>query len=91
MNADSSILDLSPAEARFRLESWVRDRGLPTYRARQILPRLWTKPALDWASATDLPASLREALQADLPLARLELEVQQDSAGNPQVSLAAPR
>lgn len=79
MSTEPSILDLTPTDARRRLDEWARQRGLPAYRVKQILPRLWTRPVRSWAEATDLPGALREALQEDLPLPALTLEVQQDS------------
>ncbi len=75
-----NILDLAPAQARDRLESWVRERGLPSWRAGQIHRRLWTQPVGSWAGATELPAALRDTLEAAFPLPRLEPEVVQQSA-----------
>jgi 23S rRNA (adenine2503-C2)-methyltransferase len=78
--APETILDLAPGVARERIESWARGRGLPQYRARQIAPRLWSRPAGSWADASDLPGDLRLELEREFPLPRLTLEVQQDSA-----------
>jgi 23S rRNA (adenine2503-C2)-methyltransferase len=75
-----TLLDLAPGEARRLLERWAQERGLPAYRVRQILPRLWTRPVADWSDASDLPAALREQLSRDFPLPRLHLETRQDSA-----------
>ncbi|MEO8201177.1 MAG: 23S rRNA (adenine(2503)-C(2))-methyltransferase RlmN, partial [Gemmatimonadota bacterium] len=80
MTPGDSILDLAPGEARKRLENWARECGLPGYRVKQILPRLWNRPTADWSGATDLPVSLREILERDHPLPRLTLEVRQDSS-----------
>ncbi len=80
MNTGQTILDLTPAEARQRLENWARDRSLPAFRVKQIMPRLWVRPAGSWAEVSDLPATLRDTLEQDHPLPRLALEVQQDSA-----------
>jgi len=79
MPPSDTVLDLPPAEARDRLSRWVRDRGLPAYRADQLFRRLWTNPVGAWAEATELPRALREELDRELPLLRLEAETIQQS------------
>ena len=76
----SSLLDLTPPEAAQRLADWVTAQGLPPYRARQLLPRLWQRPIAAWTDATELPLTLRQALQETLPLPRLGLVTEQQSA-----------
>ncbi|HET7599755.1 MAG TPA: 23S rRNA (adenine(2503)-C(2))-methyltransferase RlmN [Gemmatimonadales bacterium] len=78
--SEPSLLDLTPAASRARLEPWVAARGLPSYRVGQIHRRLWVQPVARWADATELPLALREALEAELPLPRLAAEVVQESA-----------
>jgi len=75
-----SPLQLAPAQARAALETWVADRGLPRYRAGQLLRRLWMSPVESWSGATELPASLRHELDLALPLPRLRADVIQQSA-----------
>ena len=75
-----SILDLTPAAARTRLETWAAEQGLPRYRVGQLVRRLWQAPIARWADATDLPRALRSQLDALLPFPRLEPEVIQQSA-----------
>jgi 23S rRNA (adenine2503-C2)-methyltransferase len=75
-----TILDLAPKAAVLQLERWAREGGLPDYRVRQFSPRLWTRPVGSWAEVSDLPGALREQLDQEVPLPRLQLEVQQDSA-----------
>ncbi len=75
-----TLLDCTPAQARERLEEWAQAHGLPAYRARQMLPRLWQRPVAGWADASELPVPLREGLERDLPLPRLTREVRQDSS-----------
>jgi 23S rRNA (adenine2503-C2)-methyltransferase len=75
-----SPLELAPAQARAALEAWVAGRGLPRYRADQLLRRLWVAPVESWAAATELPAALRAELDLALPLSRLEADVIQQSA-----------
>jgi 23S rRNA (adenine2503-C2)-methyltransferase len=77
---DPTILDLSPADAKSRIEAWVKTKTLPRYRAGQILDRLWTRPVRRWAEATELPGLLREELERELPLPELPLETRQDSS-----------
>ncbi len=78
-SAPVSLLDLAPAEAATRLGAWCGARGLPGYRTGQLVRRLWVNPVARWADATELPAALREALDAEWPLLRLEAEVVQTS------------
>ena len=75
-----SPLDLAPAQARAALEAWVAGRGLPRYRAGQLLRRLWVSPIQSWAGATELPAALRAQLDLAQPLPRLHADVIQQSA-----------
>ncbi len=51
-----------------RLGEWVAARGLPRFRADQLVRRLWVQPVAAWKDASELPKSLREALDAELPL-----------------------
>lgn len=76
----SSILDLTPSDAVLQIADWVKAQGLPPYRARQLLPRLWQRPIAAWTDATELPLTLRQALQETLPLPRLDLVTEQQSA-----------
>ena len=76
----ASLLDQSPDDARRFLDAWVRARGLPAYRAGQVARRLWVAPIGSWEEATELPASLRATLAAELPLARLHVDVEQLSS-----------
>jgi 23S rRNA (adenine2503-C2)-methyltransferase len=75
----NSILDLAPADARTRLAAWSSGAGLPAYRAGQLFRRLWMAPIASWADATELPRGLRERLDAELPLLRLEPVTIQES------------
>jgi 23S rRNA (adenine2503-C2)-methyltransferase len=76
----SSLLDLIPQDAAKRVADWVSNQGLPSYRARQLLPRLWQRPIGAWTDATELPLTLRQGLQEELPLPRLELVTEQHSS-----------
>jgi 23S rRNA (adenine2503-C2)-methyltransferase len=75
-----NLLDRTPAAAHDLLAAWVADRGLPAYRAGQMLRRLWRAPVAAWTAATELPLALRVELGAAFPLPRLAAEVEQLSA-----------
>ncbi len=79
MAAATTLLDLDPPTALARVQSWTTERGLPAYRARQILRRLWVAPIARWSDASELPASLRRALDESWPLPRLTAAVVQQS------------
>ncbi len=76
----STILDQTPPEARRTIETWVAERGLPRYRAGQIIQRLWQHPMASWDAATELPAPLRGLLTETFPLPRLTADVIQRSS-----------
>src|SRR5438093_2143895 len=73
------LLSLVPDAARTALAQWLAERGEAPYRVRQVLARLWERPAGSWDEATELPAALRRALAAALPLRRLRLSARQVS------------
>lgn len=74
-----TLLDLPPAGVRERLRVWAEARALPRYRIDQMMRRLWVLPVPAWRDATELPADLREALDRELPLPRLDAAVAQQS------------
>ena len=59
-----ALLDCTEAQ----LGDFLRERGLPAYRARQILEWVYGKRAGSWSGMTNLPRSLREQLENELPL-----------------------
>src|SRR5881398_164150 len=73
------LLSLVPDAARAALAEWPAQRDEPAYRARQVFRRLWERPVESWDDATELPAALRRALAAALPLRRLPLSARQVS------------
>src|SRR2546427_4824245 len=66
-------LSPAPDAARAALAEWLAERDEPAYRARQVFRRLWERPVESWDDATELPAGLRRALAAALPLRRVRL------------------
>jgi len=75
-----NLLNLEPAEAEARLRRFAEERGLPAYRAAQVLRRLWQAPAPDFASMTELPGTLRAELDERFALPRLECVARQQSS-----------
>ena len=55
------LLDSNAAE----LASWMAERGFPRFHAGQVVRWVFEKRAGSFASMSDLPARLREALEAD--------------------------
>jgi 23S rRNA (adenine2503-C2)-methyltransferase len=78
--AARNLLDQSPAGALDTLRNWVAKQGLPSYRAAQMLRRLWQAPVRSWEDATELPASLRAELDRGFPLPSLIADTIQQSA-----------
>src|SRR5262245_8551616 len=54
------------------LESRILGLGFPAYRARQVWGWTYRQFAADYAAMTNVPAPLREALAADLPITLLQ-------------------
>jgi 23S rRNA (adenine2503-C2)-methyltransferase len=76
---EKDLLSLPPSGARTAITEWLAHEGEPAYRVRQILPRLWQRPAHSWDDATDLPVHLRLRLERAFPLSRLAAAVHQAS------------
>ena len=74
-----NILDLAPAEAAQVLRAAMNDLGQPSYRADQVLRRLWVAPVAGFADMTELPLALHDALAARFEMPRLTLAVRQAS------------
>ncbi len=75
-----NLLDLTPGAAQLAIADWLAARGEKRYRVSQIIPRLWQRPVANWTATTDLPHSLKLALNEEFPLPRPSLETQQRSA-----------
>jgi len=77
--ARENLLNLTPADAEKRLVEFFTERGLPSYRAKQVLRRLWVNPAPDFEAMTELPKSVRELLAGSFELPRLSVAARQRS------------
>jgi 23S rRNA (adenine2503-C2)-methyltransferase len=75
----TNLLNLSIAEAEETLRAFLAARGLPSYRAKQIVRRLWHTPAVDFESMTELPKPLRAELAQAFELPRLSIAARQRS------------
>ena len=60
--------DLEPHEVR----AWMRDQGLPTYRAEQVLARFYRSPAASFEAMTELPEALRQRLARQFRFSAIE-------------------
>jgi len=61
-DAPTDLAELTLAE----LETLVADRGLPRFRATQLLHWIWKRGATDFAAMSNLPRDLRASLATDL-------------------------
>src|SRR3954468_3122833 len=75
----TNLLDLAPEQAAEVLKVWLAEIGAPSYRAGQVLRRLWVNPARSFDEMTELPAELRQKLAERFDLPRLEIAVEQKS------------
>ncbi len=75
-----NLLDLDPEQAKSTLGQWIAERGDPSFRVRQLLPRLWQRPVGSWSEATELPRRLVDELTRRFPLVRPRLAAQQRSS-----------
>ncbi|HYW32650.1 MAG TPA: 23S rRNA (adenine(2503)-C(2))-methyltransferase RlmN [Gemmatimonas sp.] len=82
--AQINLLDFAPDDALALLREWFSSRGDPSYRAGQVLARLWQRPVAGFADMTELPRAMREALHARFELPRLELATRQTSTDGTQ-------
>jgi 23S rRNA (adenine2503-C2)-methyltransferase len=76
MDARPAISDVSDAA----LLAWLRERGEPAYRARQIRRHAARTAAADWEALTDLPRGLRSGLAEAFRWSAVEPEREESSA-----------
>jgi 23S rRNA (adenine2503-C2)-methyltransferase len=75
-----NLLEMRPTEADTTLRAFASEAGQPSYRASQVLRRLWQDPAAEFADITDLPADFRARLAEAFELPRLEVITRQKSS-----------
>jgi 23S rRNA (adenine2503-C2)-methyltransferase len=61
------------------LERWMEENGQPKFRAKQIFSWLYKKRVTDFQDMTDLPASLREQLNAQFVIRSMKEKLRQVS------------
>ena len=66
-----NLLDMLPQDAEQALRSFMLSRGLPGYRAAQVMQHLWKTPRDSFDSMQELPLDLRAALDAHFAIPRL--------------------
>src|SRR5207237_6296317 len=74
-----NLLNLTPIEAERRLLDFFDEHGLPSYRAKQVVRRLWLNPAPNFEAMTELPKPIREELALAFDLPRLSIAARQRS------------
>jgi len=74
-----NLLNLAPDQALLALNAFCAAEGQPTYRARQILRRLWQAPVRAFSEMTELPKVFREQLEQSFEVPSLELLTSQRS------------
>ena len=65
--SDMEALSLTKTDWEERLAEW----GQPAYRAAQVLEWIYQRRVRDWREMSNLPAALRERLEAEFSVARL--------------------
>ena len=75
----TNLLDLTPDQAGEVLRAYMEEIRAPSYRATQVVRRLWVNPARSFDEMTELPAGLRDQLKDRFDLPRLELAIEQKS------------
>ena len=79
-----NLLNLTPDDAQASLAAAMAELGQPSYRAGQVLRRLWHNPVASFDDMSELPAALRTALGERFVMPRLELAVRQQSSDGTQ-------
>ena len=80
MSERINLLDLVPDEAERALREFALAHQERSYRASQVVRRLWTNPAPTFEAMSELPRVLREQLAMRFSIPRLELATRQKSA-----------
>jgi 23S rRNA (adenine2503-C2)-methyltransferase len=80
MPATVNLLDLPLGEASTILTDFFKRLGEPSYRAAQVVRRLWHTPAASFDHMTELPKALRATLAEHFSLPRPVIAARQRSA-----------
>ena len=72
-----NLLDMLPSEAESSLRGFMSARGLPAYRAAQVMQHLWKAPRESFESMQELPRDLRDALSENFEMPRLAASARQ--------------
>ena len=80
MTNRENLLNLTADAAEARLRAFAAEHGEPSYRAGQVVRRLWKNPAPDFASMTELSARFRALLAEHFEIPRLALVARQRSS-----------
>jgi len=75
-----NLLDMLPADAETALRSFVASRGLPAYRATQVMQHLWQSPRESFEKMQELPRELRLELDRSFEIPRLTSAARQLSS-----------
>lgn len=63
-----------------RIGNWLKAQGQPAFREKQIREWIWEKGAVEFEEMTNLPKSLRDALEADFEIRPIREDKRQVSA-----------
>jgi 23S rRNA (adenine2503-C2)-methyltransferase len=74
-----NLLSLPPADADARLRAFAEANDQPSYRASQVVRRLWQHPAASFDDILELPTAFRHQLATSFAMPRLEIVTRQTS------------
>ena len=72
-----NLLDMLPSDAENALREFMSSRGLPAYRATQVMQHLWKAPRESFETMHEIPRDLRDALAANFEMPRLAASARQ--------------
>ena len=75
-----NLLDMLPVDAEEALRAFAVSRGLPAYRAAQVMQHLWKSPRESFGEMQELPRDLRELLEIHFEIPRLVTATRQLSS-----------
>ena len=72
-----NLLDMLPSDAESALRGFMASRGLPAYRATQVMQHLWSAPRESFENMQELPLDLRNQLAGHFEIPRLATSARQ--------------